>query len=67
MLNFLKNLSAVEIAVIALILIVFFGSKAITKLARISGQTLKEVKGIKKNFTDGVESKPKNDKKEVSK
>ena len=63
MLNFVKNLSAVEIAVIALILIVFFGSKAITKMARVSGETLKEVKNIKKNFTEAVEG----DKKEASK
>lgn len=55
MLNFLKNLSPVEIAIIVLILIVLFGAKVITGLAKISGSTFKEVKNIKKNFTEALE------------
>ena len=54
MLNFLKNLSPTEIAIIALILIVFFGAKVVTRLGRVGGETLKEVKKIKKSFTEAV-------------
>lgn len=67
MLNFLKNLSPTEVVVIALILIVFFGSKVVTKMGRLSGETLKEVKNIKKSFTEAVESDSQNGKKGVSK
>jgi len=55
MLNFFKNLSSTEVLVIALILIVFFGAGAIKKMGRISGESLKEMKKIKKNFNDAVE------------
>lgn len=55
MLNFFKNLSPTEIALLALILIVLFGTKVVTKLGRVGGETLKEVKNIKKNFTEAVE------------
>lgn len=67
MLNFLKNLSPIEVVVIALILIVFFGAKAVTKMGKLGGETLKEVKKIKKNFTEAVEDDSQKDKKEVSK
>ncbi len=67
MLNFLRNLSPTEIVVIALILIVFFGARAVTKMGRLGGETLKEVKKIKRNFTEGVEDNSQNEKKEVSK
>jgi TatA/E family protein of Tat protein translocase len=66
MLSFLKNLSPTEIAVIALIVIVLFGAKLVTGLARAGGATLKEMKKIKKNFTEAVEDGD-SDKKEVSK
>lgn len=55
MLNFFKNLGPTEIAIIALILIVFFGAKIVTRLGRVGGETLKEVKKIKKSFTEAVE------------
>ena len=67
MLNFIKNLSPVEVVVIALILIVFFGAKVVTIMGRVSGETLKEVKNIKKNFTEAVEGDSQDEKKEVSK
>ena len=55
MLNFIKNLSPTEIGVIALILIVFFGAGVVTKMGRFGGQIFKEVKKIKKNFTEAIE------------
>ena len=41
--------------IIVLILVVFFGGKAITSLARSSGETVKEVKKIKKEFISSIE------------
>lgn len=63
MLNFIRNLSPTEIGVIALILIVFFGAGVVTRLGRFGGQILKEVKKIKKNFTEAIEDgdSPKNE------
>ncbi len=67
MLNFIKNLSPTEIAAIALILIVFFGTRVVTRMGKLGGESLKEIKKIKKNFTTAVEDDSQNDKKEVSK
>lgn len=55
MLNFFKNLSPTEIAIIALIVIVLFGAKLVTGLARAGGATLKEIKKIKRNFSEAIE------------
>ena len=67
MLNFFKNLGPTEIIIIALILIVFFGAKIITKLGRVGGQTFKEVKNIKKNFSEAIDDDKPNSETEVSK
>ena len=64
MLNFIKNISTTELLAIALIFIVFFGAKAVTKIGKLGGETLKEVKNIKKSFSEAVEDG--SDKKEVS-
>ncbi len=53
-LNFIKNIGPTEMIIIALILVLFFGSKVVTRLARTSGETLKEIKQVKKTFTDAV-------------
>lgn len=59
MFDFAKNISPAEWAIIALILIVFFGRKTIIGLGRTGGKTLKEIKEIKKGFTESIEdSKP---------
>lgn len=56
MFNFLKNISPTEIIIIVLILVVLLGGKAIAaRLARTSGETVKELKKIKKEFTKAVE------------
>lgn len=55
MLNFIKNISPTETIIIALILIVLFGSRIAIKLGKTGGETLKEVKKIKKSFTEAIE------------
>lgn len=55
MFNFIKNLSPWEIGIIVLILVVLFGAKTVTGLARTSGKSFKEIKKIKKTFTAAVE------------
>ena len=54
MLDFLKNIGPTEIIVIAVILLLIFGAKAITGVARTGGQTVKEIKKIKKEFTNAI-------------
>ncbi len=55
MLNFIKNISPTELGIIALILIILFGTKTVTRLGRTSGETFKEIKKIKKSFTEAIE------------
>ena len=55
MFNFLNNIGPTELIIVGLILIVFFGGKAITSLARTGGETVKEIKKIKKEFTQSLE------------
>ena len=63
MLNFFKNISPTEIIILAAILLLVFGSKIFVSLGRTGGSTLKEIKKIKKSFTEAVEDDDKNDKK----
>lgn len=55
MIDFVKNISPTELGIIVLILLVFFGGKIITRLARTSGETVKEIKNVKKEFTKAVD------------
>lgn len=55
MFDFVKNLSPIEIGVIALILVVLFGAGLVSRLAKTSGETFKEVKKIKKTFNEALE------------
>ncbi|QQG47680.1 MAG: twin-arginine translocase TatA/TatE family subunit [Candidatus Woesebacteria bacterium] len=55
MLDFIKNISPTELVIIALILIVFFGSKVVINLSKGAGETFREIKKIKKNFTEAIE------------
>lgn len=54
MFDFIKNIGPTEIIVIAVILVLIFGAKMITGLARTGGQTVKEIKKIKKEFTNAI-------------
>lgn len=51
MFDFIKNISPAELILIVLILVVLFGARAIVKLGKTSGETVKEVKKIKREFT----------------
>ena len=52
MLAFLKNISPTEIIILVAILVLLFGGKVITKMAKTAGESLKEVKKIKETFTE---------------
>ena len=54
MFNFLNNIGPTELIILVIILIVFFGGKAITSLAKTSGETVKEIKKIKREFTSAL-------------
>lgn len=54
MLNFLRNLGPAELIIIGVILVVFFGSKKIANLGKAAGETTKELKKIKKEYSDTV-------------
>lgn len=55
MLNFIKNISSTELIVITLILVIVFGAKVVTRLGKVGGETLKEIKNIKKSVTEAVD------------
>lgn len=55
MFTFLRNIGPTELIIIGVILIVFFGAKRIAALGKAGGETLKEVKKIKKEFSSAVE------------
>ena len=62
MFNFIKNLSPIEIGIIVLILVVLFGAKAITGLARTGGKSFIEIKKVKQTFTEAIDDdKPSKD------
>lgn len=55
MLNFIKNIGPTELIIIAIILVILFGSKVVAKLGRTSGETFREIKNIKKEFTEAIQ------------
>lgn len=55
MFNFIKNIGPTELIIIAIILVILFGSKVVAKLGRTSGETFKEIKNIKKEFTEAIQ------------
>ncbi len=55
MLGFLKNIGPIEWLIVAFILVVLFGGKIVKMLGKTSGETVKEVKKIKKTFTEALE------------
>jgi len=64
MFDFLKNIGPTEIIIIVLILVILFGAKAAVKLGKASGEAVKELKTVKKTFSDAVKD---DDEKGVSK
>ena len=67
MLNFIKNIGPAEWLVLALIILILFGRRFLVGIGKASGDTLRELKHVKKDFTDAVEGVDgvKKDKKEV--
>lgn len=55
MFGFIKNISPIELGAIALVLVVIFGASVVTRLGRTGGETLKEIKKIKKTFNQALE------------
>ncbi len=55
MFNFLNNISPIEIGVIIFILVMLFGGRVVASLGRATGQTVKEIKNIKKTVSEVVE------------
>lgn len=55
MFNFLNNISPIELGAILLILVVIFGAKVVTNLGKAGGETFKEIKRVKKTFTEAIE------------
>lgn len=66
MMNFIKNISPIELAILGTIAVLLFGSKTFIKLGKTGGESLKEIKQIKKNLTDAFDE-DETKKKEVSK
>jgi len=55
MLDFIKNISSTELLIIGAVLLIFFGSRVVTNMAKGAGETLKEVKKIKRSFNEALE------------
>ncbi len=61
MFGFLKNIGPTELIIVALIVVIFFGAKIAAKLGKAGGETFREIKNVKKSFTEAVgddEDKP---------
>jgi len=50
-----QGIGLTELIIIILVLIIFFGSKRITQLARQAGQATKELKKIKKEYKETLQ------------
>lgn len=55
MLNFINNIGPSEIIILLIVVFVLFGAKAMTRFARTSGETVKEMKKVKQTFTQALE------------
>lgn len=55
MLGFLRNIGPTEIIILVAVLLLFFGSRVVKMLAKSSGESLREIKKIKQNFSEPIE------------
>lgn len=55
MFNFINNIGPTELIIIVIILFLLFGGVFIKRVAKTSGETVKELKNIKKEFTSAIE------------
>ncbi|MBI3290039.1 twin-arginine translocase TatA/TatE family subunit [Candidatus Microgenomates bacterium] len=51
---FLSNIGTTELLIIAVVILVLFGGKKLSDLARGLGQSSKEIKKVKKEFKDAL-------------
>jgi len=54
MFNFLNNIGPTELIIVGLVLIIFFGSKKMAELGKAGGETVKEIKKIKKDYSGAL-------------
>lgn len=54
MFNFIKNISSTELILLVVIFVLLFGSRALIGFGKTSGEAVKEVKKIKKDFTEAL-------------
>ncbi len=57
MFDFLRNISPTEWIVVGLIVVILFGGKIAKMLGRTSGETFREIKNIKKSFSEALDEK----------
>lgn len=55
MFDFFKNIGPTEIIVLLALLLIFFGSKIAVRIGRAGGESLREIKKIKNEFTGATE------------
>lgn len=55
MFDFIKNIGSTELIVLVLILVLLFGARAAVGFGKTSGEAVKELKKIKKEFSSAVE------------
>lgn len=54
MFELIKNVGSTELLIILLVLVIIFGANTISDMARKGGETLKEVKKIKKDIIEAT-------------
>jgi Sec-independent protein translocase protein TatA len=54
MFNFIRNLGLTEVIIIVLLLVIFFGSKRMSQIAKTAGESTKELKKVKKEYQSAV-------------
>lgn len=55
MFNFIKNIGPTEVVILLALLTLFFGRRIAIAIGKTTGQTVKEIKGIKKELMSNVE------------
>lgn len=60
MFDFIKNIGPTEWIILLCVLVLIFGANTISNVAKKGGETLKEVKKIKKDITDAAKEETTN-------
>ncbi len=62
MFDFIKNISSTELIILVIILVLLFGARVAVRLGKTSGETVKELKKIKRTFTEVIDDDDKSSK-----